>query len=96
MGDQVVTAALTDFRPFRIDAPTQANQMNRSSIALFLTTLALAGGTVACGQAPEAGEEGGSELKQLRTPGKPADAQPSGKTKDAAEEGGEGGEGGEG
>jgi len=30
--------------------------MKRQSIALFLSTLALAGGTVACGKQPDAGE----------------------------------------
>lgn len=59
--------------------------MNRSSIALFLSTLALAGGTMACGKAPEAGEEGGADTQEQRSPDKGED-----------NEGGEGGEGGEG
>ena len=62
--------------------------MNRSSIALFLSTLALAGGTVACGQTPDAGEKGGSDSQELQSPNQPKDRQ--------AENGGEGGEGGEG
>lgn len=65
--------------------------MKRQSIALFLSTLALAGGTVACGKAPEAGEQGGDEeRKPLNQPSSPAPATPG------DSEGGEGGEGGEG
>ena len=65
--------------------------MNRSSSALFLTTLAVAGGTVACGQNPPAGEKGDSETKELRAPGQPIS--PAGKGDDQErEEGGEGGE----
>ncbi len=65
--------------------------MKRQSIALFLSTLALAGGTVACGRTPEAGEQGGEEeRKPLMQPGSPEPA-----TSDDSE-GGEGGEGGEG
>ncbi len=62
-----------------------------SSVALFLSTLALAGGTVACGHSPEAGEEGGDKDRQEMTqPVTPSPATQKG------EEGGEGGEGGEG
>lgn len=65
--------------------------MKRQSIALFLSTLALAGATVACGKSPEAGEQGGGQdRKPLNQPNPPAPAAPSG------HEGGEGGEGGEG
>ena len=69
--------------------------MNRSSIALFLTTLALAGGTVACGQQPEAGQEGGSEPKELRTPDQPVAPASKGDGQES-QQGDEGGEGGEG
>jgi len=69
--------------------------MPRPSVALFLSTLALAGGTVACSHTPEAGEQGGEKerpaMTQPTTPGSPAD-QKGGER----EEGGEGGEGGEG
>jgi hypothetical protein len=79
---------------------TRIPPMNRSSIALFLSTLALAGGTVACGKVPEAGEEGGSDAKELRSPDKGENGESSGNTErpDNHEdrEGGEGGEGGEG
>lgn len=74
--------------------------MQRQTIALFLSTLSLLAGTSACGQAPEAGEQGGGEPPRAGSapqpsggaaaPGKPApDAEGS-------DEGGEGGEGGEG
>ena len=59
--------------------------MNRSSIALFLSTLALAGGTVACGRAPEA--EQGDDWPGKEKLSQPATQPPAG------EEGGEGGEG---
>lgn len=73
--------------------------MKRHSIALFLSTLALAGGTVACSRTPEAGEQGGDQdrLEQPSPPAKPAAkdaAKPA--AKDDSDEGGEGGEGGEG
>lgn len=71
--------------------------MNRSSIALFLSTLALAGGTVACGKAPEAGEKGGSDTQELRRPdnGEKDDSAGNTERRDNQEdsEGGEGGEG---
>lgn len=61
--------------------------MNGKSIGLFLSTLALAGGTAACSHSPEAGEQGGDQVKpELQQPAKPP----------ADTEGGEGGEGGEG
>lgn len=64
--------------------------MPRSTVALFLSTLALAGGTVACGHSPEAGEQGGDKASPgLSQPATPAPAP-------AKDEGGEGGEGGEG
>lgn len=56
--------------------------MKRQSIALFLTTLALAGGTVACGGSPDGGEQGGDQKQELN--------------KAAPADDGEGGEGGEG
>jgi hypothetical protein len=71
-------------------APGLTTSMKRQSIALFLSTLALAGGTVACGKQPEGGEGGEQEPKQLTQPSSPAPAE-SGDS-----EGGEGGEGGEG
>ncbi len=71
-------------------APGLTTSMKRQSIALFLSTLALAGGTVACGKQPDAGEGGEQEPKQLTQPSNPAPAA-SGDS-----EGGEGGEGGEG
>jgi hypothetical protein len=73
-----------------VSAPARRTLMKRQSIALFLSTLALAGGTVACGKQPEAGEGAEQEPKQLTQPSSPAPAA-SGDS-----EGGEGGEGGEG
>ena len=63
--------------------------MPRSSVALFLSTLALAGGTVACSHTPEAGEQGGDKER-------PAMTQPSKTPNPVGADGGEGGEGGEG
>ena len=63
--------------------------MPRPSVALFLSTLALAGGTVACSHTPEAGEQGGDKKS-------PALTQPSSPAYHKDNEGGEGGEGGEG
>ena len=63
--------------------------MSRSSVALFLSTLALAGGTVACSPTPEAGEEGGDKER-------PAMTQPSSPGSPSYQEDDEGGEGGEG
>ncbi len=54
--------------------------MNRSSIALFLSTLALAGGTVACRQAPETRGEDGSNSKELRSPDQPENPDPPART----------------
>jgi len=39
--------------------PSALHWMPRPSVALFLSTLALAGGTVACSHTPEAGKQGG-------------------------------------
>lgn len=69
--------------------------MARPSVALFLSTLALAGGTVACSHTPEAGEQGGDkERPAMSQPSNPSS--PSGQKGGEREEGGEGGEGGEG
>ena len=66
--------------------------MKRQSIALFLSTVALAGGAVGCGKQPDGGETGAEhDQKQLSQPSKPA---PAGSQQGS--EGGEGGEGGEG
>jgi hypothetical protein len=71
--------------------------VKRHSIALFLSTLVLAGGTVACGQTPEAGEQGGEEERQpLTSPGNPAQGSPGESEGGEGGEGDEGGEGGEG
>lgn len=62
--------------------------MKRQSIALFLSTVALAGGAVACGKQPNHGaNRENNDKKELNQPSKPAAT---------SEEGGEGGEGGEG
>lgn len=64
--------------------------MKRHSVALFLSTLALAGGTVACGRAPEADQPGeNSEQRKFSQPSKYNPA------RERSDEGGEGGEGGE-
>ena len=58
--------------------------MKRHSIALFLSTVAIAGGVVACGKQSDGGEAvDDRETPELSQPNKAA-------------EGGEGGEGGEG
>lgn len=63
------------------------------TVALFLSTLALAGSTVACGQRHEEGEKGGDKDKPALT--QPAEQAPASKDGKDGEEGGEGGEGGE-
>jgi hypothetical protein len=67
--------------------------MPRNSVALFLTTVALAGGTVACSKSPEAGEQGGDKERPAMT--QPSSPSPSSNKGSADGEGGEGGEGGE-
>ena len=62
--------------------------MSRRTIALFLTSLALAGGSVSCAHSPESGEKGDDHER-------PAMGQPP-KSSPADHQGGEGGEGGEG
>lgn len=58
--------------------------MKRQSIALFLSTVAIAGGVAACGKQSDGGEAADDrETPELSQPNKAA-------------EGGEGGEGGEG
>ena len=59
--------------------------MQRRTVALFLSTLALASGTVACGHSPEAGEKGGDDDK-------PSMSQPASPKPAQGEDGGEGGE----
>lgn len=62
--------------------------MKRQSIALFLSTVALAAGAVACGKQADDSDSGADhDQKQLSQPAKPAAAN---------QNGGEGGEGGEG
>ncbi|MEB3168335.1 MAG: hypothetical protein ACKN89_06680 [Cyanobium sp.] len=65
--------------------------MPRNSVALFLSTLALAGGTVACSHSPEAGEQGGDKERPAMT--QPDSPSPSSKEGGEGDEGGEGGEG---
>ena len=67
--------------------------MPRNSVALFLTTVALAGGTVACSKSPEAGEQGGDKERPAMT--QPSSPSPSSNKGSEDGEGGEGGEGGE-
>ena len=64
--------------------------MPRNSVALFLTTVALAGGTVACSKSPEAGEQAGDKERPAMT--QPSSPSPS---SNKGSEYGEGGEGGE-
>jgi hypothetical protein len=68
-------------------------KMSRNSVALFLTTVALAGGTVACSKSPEAGEQGGDKERPAMT--QPSSPSPSSKKGSEDREGGEGGEGGD-
>lgn len=68
--------------------------MPRNSVALFLTTVALAGGTVACSKSPEAGEQGGDKERPAMT--QPSSPSPSSKKGGEGGEGGEDGKGGEG
>ena len=67
--------------------------MSRNSVALFLTTVALAGGTVACSKSPEAGEQGGDKERPAMT--QPSSPSPSSNKGSEDGEGGEGGESGE-
>ncbi len=68
-------------------------KMSRNSIALFLATVALAGGTVACSKSSEDGEQGGDKERPAMT--QPSSPSPSSKQGSEDGEGGEGGEGGE-
>ena len=72
-------------------------KMPRNSVALFLTTVALAGGTVACSKSPEAGEQGGDKDRDRPAMTQPSSPTPSPSSNKGSEdgEGGEGGEGGE-
>jgi hypothetical protein len=67
-------------------------KMPRNSVALFLTTVALAGGTVACSKSPEAGEQGGDKDRDRPAMTQPSSPSPS---SNKGSEYGEGGEGGE-
>jgi hypothetical protein len=72
-------------------------KMPRTSVALFLTTVALAGGTVACSQSPEAGEQGGDKERPAMTqPSSPSPSSNKGSEDGKGSEGGEGGEDGKG
>ena len=70
--------------------------MKRSTLALFLSTLALAGGTMACGSNPEQGERGGSEPEGKEKLDEQESPRPSAQQREEDGEGGEGGEGGDG
>ncbi len=70
-------------------------KMPRNSVALFLTTVALAGGTVACSKSPEAGEQGGDNDRDRPAMTQPSSPSPSSNKGSEYGEGGEGGEGGE-
>ena len=70
-------------------------KMPRNSVALFLTTVALAGGTVACSKSPEAGEQGGDKDRDRPAMTQPSSPSPSSNKGSEYGEGGEGGEGGE-
>lgn len=70
-------------------------KMPRNSVALFLTTVALAGGTVACSKSPEAGEQGGDKDRDRPVMTQPSTPSPSSNKGSEDGEGGEGGEGGE-
>ncbi len=80
------------FKP-RISLLALIPKMPRNSVALFLTTVALAGGTVACSRSPEAGEQGGDKDRPAMT--QPSSPSPSSNKGSEYGEGGEGGEGGE-
>jgi hypothetical protein len=67
--------------------------MSRNSVALFLTTVALAGGTVACSTSPEAGEQGGDKDRDRPAMTQPSSPSPSSNKGSEYGEGGEGGEG---
>ena len=70
-------------------------KLPRNSVALFLTTVALAGGTVACSKSPEAGEQGGEKDRDRPAMTQPSSPSPSSNKGSEYGEGGEGGEGGE-
>lgn len=87
--------------------PRSGSMATRHTVALFLSTLALAGGTVACSRGPEAGEDGGDrERPEMTQPSSrkggeagEGDERPEAGERPAgseSQEGGEGGEGGEG
>lgn len=77
----------------RISLLAPIPKMSRNSIALFLATVALAGGTVACSKSQEDGEQGGDKERPAMT--QPSSPSPSSKQGSEDGEGGEGGEGGE-
>ena len=82
------------FKP-RISLLALIPKMPRNSVALFLTTVALAGGTVACSKSPEAGEQGGDNDRDRPAMTQPSSPSPSSNKGSEDGEGGEGGEGGE-
>ena len=82
------------FKP-RISLLVLIPKMPRNSVALFLTTVALAGGTVACSKSPEAGEQGGDNDRDRPAMTQPSSPRPASNKGSEDGKGGEGGEGGE-
>jgi hypothetical protein len=106
LSQQIVTSWRQQrrFNP-RISLLALIPKMPRNSVALFLTTVALAGGTVACSKSPEAGEQGGDKDRDRPAMTQPSSPSPSsnkgtedgkGSEDGKGDEDGKGGEGGEG
>jgi hypothetical protein len=68
--------------------------MSRNSVALFLATVALAGGTVACSKSSEDSEQGGDKDRDRPAMTQPSTPSPSSNKGSEYGEGGEDGKGG--
>jgi hypothetical protein len=92
LSQQIVTSWRQQLRcnP-RISLLALIPKMPRNSVALFLATVALAGGTVACSKSSEDGEQGGDKERPAMT--QPSSPSPS--PSSSSQQGSEGGEGGE-
>jgi hypothetical protein len=69
-------------------------KMSRNSVALFLATVALACGTVACSKSSEDGEQGGDKERPAMTQPSSPSPSPSPSPSSSSQQGSEGGEGG--
>jgi hypothetical protein len=81
----------------RISLPVLIPKMSRNSVALFLATVALAGGTVACSKSSEDGEQGGDKERPAMTqPSSPSSSSQQGSEDGEGNEDGKGDEDGKG